>query len=89
MDGGIEFLQTGKCHSLYIKVNGTVEELYGIFYQSLVLGVTHTGGIDRTAVKFGKSGEIIIDDRFVAVASCDGSLQIVGETIAAGTPSKY
>ena len=79
MDGGIEFLQTGKCHSLYIKVNGTVEELYGIFYQSLVLGVTHTSRIDHTAVIFGKSGEIIIDDRFVAVASCDGSLQIVGD----------
>lgn len=26
-----------------------------------------------------QSGEIIIDDRFVAVASCDGSLQIVGD----------
>ena len=50
--------------------------------------MTHTGGIDRTAVIFGKSGEIIIDDRLVAVASCDGGLQIVG-TIAAGTPSKY
>ena len=35
--------------------------------------------LDRTAVKFGKSGEIIIDDRLVAVASCDGSLQIVGD----------
>ena len=41
--------------------------------------MTHTGGIDRTAVIFGKSGEIIIDDRLVAVASCDGSLQIVGD----------
>ena len=79
MDGGIEFLQAGECHSLYFKVNGTVEELHGIFYQSLVLGVTHTGGIDRTTVIFGKSGEIIIDDRPVAVASCDGSLQIVGD----------
>ena len=79
MDGGIEFLQAGECHSFYVKVNGIVEKLYGIFYQSLVLGVTHTGGIDRTAVKFGKSGEIIIDDRLVAVASCDGSLQIVGD----------
>ena len=79
MDGGIEFLQAGECHSLYVKVNGTVEELYGILYQSLVFGMTHTGGIDRTAVIFGKSGEIIIDDRLVAVASCDGSLQIVGD----------
>ena len=79
MDGGIEFLQAGECHSFYVKVNGIVEKLYGIFYQSLVLGVTHTGGIDRTAVIFGKSGEIIIDDRLVAVASCDGSLQIVGD----------
>ena len=32
MDGGIEFLQAGECHPLYVKVNGTVEELYGIFY---------------------------------------------------------
>ena len=79
MDGGIEFLQAGECHSFYVKVNGIVEKLYGIFYQSLVLGVTHTSRIDHTAVIFGKSGEIIIDDRFVAVASCDGSLQIVGD----------
>ena len=79
MDGGIEFLQAGECHSLYFKVNGTVEELHGIFYQSLVLGVTHTGGTDRTTVIFGKSGKIIIDDRLVAVASCDGSLQVVGD----------
>ena len=87
-DGGIEFLQAGKCHSLYVKVNGTVEELYGILYQSLVFGMTHTGGIDRTAVIFGKSGEIIIDDRLVAVASCDAAFRLSG-TIAAGTPSKY
>ena len=79
MDGGIEFLQAGECHSLDVKVNGTVEELYGILYQSLVFGMTHTGRIDRTAVIFGKSGEITIDDRLVAVASCDGSLQIVGD----------
>ena len=79
MDGGIEFLQAGECHSPYVKVNGTVEELYCIFHQSLVLGVTHMGGIDRTAVMFGKSGEIIIADRLVAFAPCDGGLQIVGD----------
>ena len=28
---------------------------------------------------FGKSGEIIIDDRLVAVAACNGRLQIVGD----------
>ncbi len=28
---------------------------------------------------FGKSGEIIVDDKFVAVTTCDGRLQIVGD----------
>ena len=79
MDGGIEFVQTGERHPLYVQVNGTIEKFHGIFHQGLVLGMAYTGGIDRTAVKFGKSGEIIIDDRLVAVASCDGSLQIVGD----------
>ena len=58
--------------------------------------MAYTGGIDRTAVILGKSGEIIIDDRLVAVASCDGRLQIVGNycrrssfgiTIPQGKPS--
>lgn len=77
MDGGIEIVQTGESHSLYIQVNGTVEKLHGVFNKGLVLGVAYTGGIDRTAVILGKSGKIVIDDGLVAVTSCDGRLQIV------------
>lgn len=36
-------------------------------------------GKHRAAVIFGKSGKIVIDDGFVAVASCDGRLEIVGD----------
>lgn len=50
MDGGIELVQTGERHPLYIQVNGTVEKFQGIFNQGLVLGVAYTGRIDRTAV---------------------------------------
>ena len=46
-DGGIELIQTCKCHSFYFKVNGSVEQLHRIFNQGLVLGMAHTGGIDR------------------------------------------
>ena len=28
MDGGIEIVQTGESHSLYVQVNGTVEKLH-------------------------------------------------------------
>lgn len=85
MDSGIEFIQTGEYHPLYVQVNGTVEKFHGIFNQDLVLGVAYTGRIDRTAVMLGKSGEAIIDDRFVAVATCDGRLQIVGDNGRRGT----
>lgn len=78
MDGGIELVQTGERHPLYVKVNGTVEKLHGIFNQGLVLGMAYTGRIDRAAVMFGKSGEIIIDDRLIAVTSSNSRLQIVG-----------
>ena len=79
MDGGIEFVQTGERHPLYVQVNGTIEKFHGIFHQGLVLGMAYTGGIDRTAVMFGKSGEIIIDDRFVTGASCNCRFQVVGD----------
>lgn len=79
MDGGIELVQTGERHPLYVKVNGTVEKLHGIFNQGLVLGMAYTGRIDRAAVMFGKSGEIIIDDRLFAVTSSNSRLQIVGD----------
>ena len=74
MNGGIEFVQTGERNPLYVKVDRAVEKFHGIFHQGLVLGMAHTGRIDRAAVMFGKSGEIIIDDRLVAVTSCDLSL---------------
>ena len=54
-----------------VKVNGPVEKFHDIFNQDLLFGA-YTDRIDRTAVMFGKNGEIIIDDRLVAVASCDG-----------------
>lgn len=79
MDGGIEFLQTGKCHSLYIKVNGTVEELYGIFYQSLVLGVTHTSRIDHTAVIFGKAAKSSLMTGSLRSLRVTAAFQIVGD----------
>ena len=79
MDGGIEIVQTRESHSLYVQVNGTVEKLHCVFNKGLVLGMAYTGGIDRTAVMLGKSGKIVIDDGLVAVASCDGRLQIVGD----------
>ena len=78
MDGGIEIVQTGESHSLYVQVNGMVEKLHSVFNKGLVLGVAYTGGIDRTAVILSKSGKIVIDDGLVAVASCNGRLQIVG-----------
>ena len=81
MDGGIEIVQTGESHSLYVQVNGTVEKLHSVFNKGLVLGVAYTGGIDRTAVILSKSGKIVIDDGLIAVASCDGRLQIVGELL--------
>ena len=88
MDGGIETVQTGEGHSLYVLINGTVEKLHRVFNQGLILGVSYTGGIDCAAVMLGKSGEIIIDDGLVAVASCDGRLQIVGD-YCRRPPSKY
>lgn len=78
MDGGIEIVQTEESHSLYVQVNGTVEKLHGVFNKGLVLGVAYTGGIDRIAVILSKSCKIVIDDGLVAVTSCDGRLQIVG-----------
>ena len=90
MNGGIEIVQTIESHSLYVQVNGTVEKFHCVFNKGLVLGVAYTGGIDRTAVMLGKSGKIVIDDGLVAVASCNGRLQIrLSGTIAAGAPSKY
>lgn len=79
MDGDIEIFQAGESHSLYVQVDGTVEKFHRVFNQSLVLRVAYTGRIDRAAVIFGKSGEIVIDDGFVAVASCNGRLEIVGD----------
>src|SRR5699024_4902836 len=70
-------IQTRKCHSFYVKVNGTVEEFHGIFNQGLILGMTYTGRIDHTAVIFRKGGKIFIDDRLVTVASCYGGSQII------------
>lgn len=78
-DGGIETVRTGESHSLHVQVNGTAEKLHCVFNKGLVLGVVYTGGTDRTAVMPGKSSEIVIDDGLVAVASCDGRLQIVGD----------
>lgn len=79
MEGGIETVRTGESHSLHVRVNGTAEKLHCVFNKGLVLGVAYTGGTGRTAVMLGKSGEIVIDDGLVAVASCDGRLQIVGD----------
>lgn len=66
MNGCIEFIQTCKCHSFYVKVNGTVGESYDIFNQSLILGVTYTGQGYVTAVIFREGDKIFIDDRLVA-----------------------
>lgn len=86
MDGCIG-IQTCKCHSFYAKVNGTAGEFYDIFNQSLILGVTYTVWIDRTAVIFREGDKIFIDNRLVAVAPrCDRS-QII-KIIATETPSK-
>ncbi|ETD18785.1 hypothetical protein HMPREF1199_01604 [Hoylesella oralis CC98A] len=68
----------GSCHSRFPLCRHR-RESSRVFNQGLVLGVAYTGRIDRTAVMFGKGSEIVIDDGLVAVASCDGRFQIVGD----------
>ena len=63
--------------SFNVGIDRTVYQFDCILHESLVLGVTYTCRVYGTAVMFGKSFEVSVNDRFVAVTAEDGGLQVV------------
>lgn len=62
---------------LDVGIYTAVHQLYGILYQSLVLGTSGPGREDGHVIELSHAGKVLVDDRLIAVAAGYGRLEVV------------